>query len=83
MARQSKSSKRAGGEGTQAQGAQGAGEGIRPDEPCMPCGGRGTVIAAEQEGRRQLTCPWCDGSGRRRVGIDAQERWLEDAGQSA
>jgi hypothetical protein len=28
---------------------------------------------------QQITCPWCDGTGRLAPGKDAQARWAEDA----
>jgi len=29
-----------------------------------------------------VTCPWCDGSGVRVPGIDAQGKWLKDTPQA-
>lgn len=43
----------------------------------MPCGGRGTLISRLGGQERTVSCPWCEGSGRRRKGVDAQSGWLE------
>lgn len=53
-----------------------------PAGVCMPCGGRGYVIAAAAGEQRRVTCPWCEGSGERRAGIDAQARWTQVQGAS-
>ncbi len=50
---------------------------VAPAESCMPCGGRGYVIASEGGEQRQVTCPWCEGSGQRVGGVDAQARWTQ------
>jgi hypothetical protein len=41
----------------------------------MPCGGRGTLISKLGEQESTVRCPWCEGSGQRRPGIDAQGHW--------
>jgi len=41
----------------------------------MPCCGRGKVYALEGGTRRELPCPWCEGTGIRKEGLDAQARW--------
>jgi DnaJ-class molecular chaperone len=32
---------------------------------CPPCRGTGKVISMTDGTRRELTCPWCGGTGRR------------------
>jgi hypothetical protein len=44
---------------------------------CMPCRGSGQVISNLGGARSMVPCPWCGGSGVRRTGVDAQERWLQ------
>ncbi len=41
----------------------------------MPCGGRGSVISNLGGEQSTVQCPWCEGSGQRRPGIDAQAHW--------
>lgn len=41
----------------------------------MPCVGRGTVISRLGGDPHPERCPWCEGSGQRREGIDAQAHW--------
>jgi len=41
----------------------------------MACRGSGQVISNLGGSPSKLTCPWCDGSGEREPGIDAQARW--------
>jgi len=57
-------------------------EGQTGDSPqpreCMPCRGSGEVISNLGGTPSKLTCPWCEGTGVRVPGIDAQARWLED-----
>lgn len=55
----------------------GAGEQADAAQECMPCGGRGELISKLGGQERVVKCPWCEGSGRRRKGIDAQAGWLE------
>jgi hypothetical protein len=45
----------------------------------MACRGSGKVISNLGSSPRSVTCPWCDGSGVRAAGRDAQERWLAQA----
>jgi len=44
-------------------------------QECMPCGGRGTLISKLGGQESTVQCPWCEGSGQRRPGIDAQGHW--------
>jgi hypothetical protein len=44
----------------------------------MPCRGTGTLISNLGETPNNVTCPWCDGSGVRTAGVDAQAKWLGD-----
>jgi hypothetical protein len=44
----------------------------------MPCRGTGKVISNLGGTPSSVTCPWCEGSGTRVVGIDAQAKWLEN-----
>jgi hypothetical protein len=44
----------------------------------MPCRGTGKVISGLGGTPTSVDCPWCDGSGLRAAGIDAQSRWLDD-----
>ena len=45
-----------------------------PHDPgrCTPCRGTGTVISALGGTPKPVTCPWCEGGGRRIAGHDAQ-----------
>ncbi len=63
----------------QADAAQQAGAA----EECMPCEGRGTLISKLGGQEQVVKCPWCEGSGRRRKGIDAQAGWLTQRGEDA
>jgi hypothetical protein len=47
--------------------------------PCMPCRGNGKVISNLGGARSEVSCPWCAGTGKRQIGIDAQARWRESA----
>lgn len=58
------------GGGDQAEASHGPRE-------CMPCRGTGQVISNLGGEPSKVTCPWCGGSGVRRSGVDAQEKWLE------
>jgi hypothetical protein len=50
----------------------------------MACRGSGRVISNLGGSASSVTCPWCDGSGHRVPGIDAQARWLgEGAAEGA
>jgi DnaJ-class molecular chaperone len=42
-------------------------------ERCSPCRGTGTVISNHGGSPKDVTCPWCGGTGRRRPGINAQD----------
>ncbi len=48
---------------------------------CSPCRGTGKVISALGGEPREVTCPWCGGSGRFTPGRDAQ-REAEHGGAS-
>jgi hypothetical protein len=41
----------------------------------MACRGSGKVISNLGGTPKEVACPWCQGSGRRIPGIDAQEPW--------
>jgi hypothetical protein len=43
---------------------------------CVPCRGTGSVLSFLGGETTSVTCPWCEGSGTRRAGVDAQARWL-------
>ena len=47
------------------------------DQTCLPCRGTGQVISGLGGTPRPVACPWCEGSGQRRAGIDAQAHWRE------
>jgi hypothetical protein len=49
----------------------------------MPCRGSGKVISKLGDSVSDVTCPWCEGSGVRTPGIDAQARWNARAGDGA
>ena len=53
-----------------------AGESHEPRE-CMACRGSGKVISNLGGTPKDVACPWCQGTGRRIPGIDAQEPWRE------
>lgn len=42
---------------------------------CMPCGGSGRVVSKLGGTDTTLTCPWCEGTGVRTRGLDAQAHW--------
>jgi DnaJ-class molecular chaperone len=46
---------------------------------CMPCRGTGKVISGLGGEQKSVTCPWCNGSGERQTGVDAQAKWLPGA----
>jgi hypothetical protein len=48
-------------------------------QECMPCGGRGTLISKLGGEESVVRCPWCEGSGERRKGVDAQAHWGDQA----
>jgi hypothetical protein len=43
----------------------------------MACRGSGQVISNLGGTPKNVTCPWCGGEGVRKVGGDAQSKWLE------
>ena len=47
----------------------------------MACRGSGRVISNLGGTPSTVDCPWCDGSGMRVPGIDAQARWLPVDGE--
>jgi len=47
------------------------------EERCRPCRGTGTVISRLGGEAKEVACPWCDGTGVRRPGTDAQARWRD------
>jgi hypothetical protein len=47
---------------------------------CMPCRGTGQVVSNLGGESRKIPCPWCQGTGVRTSGIDAQEAWVEGGG---
>ncbi len=55
----------ANGEGRPADGTAAA--------PCLACRGTGQVSSGLGGTPHLLTCPWCQGTGHRIAGIDAQE----------
>jgi DnaJ-class molecular chaperone len=40
---------------------------------CTPCRGTGRVISNLGGQQREITCPWCEGSGEFQAGHDAQD----------
>jgi hypothetical protein len=46
----------------------------------MACRGTGRVISNLGGTPSEVACPWCDGTGTRVAGIDAQARWQRDVG---
>jgi DnaJ-class molecular chaperone len=49
----------------------------KSEPECMPCRGTGQVISNLGGEPGKVTCPWCQGSGVRTSGIDAQAAWQE------
>jgi DnaJ-class molecular chaperone len=45
---------------------------------CMACRGSGQVISNLGGAPSDVACPWCEGSGTRQPGIDAQARWVAE-----
>jgi ketol-acid reductoisomerase len=43
----------------------------------MACRGSGQVISNLGGTAKSIACPWCEGSGLRRAGIDAQASFRE------
>jgi len=50
---------------------------------CMPCRGTGKVTSNLGGTPKEVICPWCEGGGVRRAGIDAQAHWPHAASGSA
>ena len=46
----------------------------RPPDPgeCLACRGSGALISGLGGENHEVRCPWCEGTGRRIPGIDAQ-----------
>ena len=51
-----------------------------PPRECMACRGSGRVISNLGGSSSTLDCPWCEGTGTRIAGIDAQARWPANDG---
>ena len=54
---------------------------------CMACRGSGQVISNLGGTAKRIACPWCDGTGLRKPGADAQAHWsgsesAENVGES-
>jgi DnaJ-class molecular chaperone len=60
-----------------------AGDGTAPgatestQRACMACRGSGEVVSHLGGSPKTLTCPWCDGTGKRGAVSDAQSRWAD------
>jgi hypothetical protein len=52
-------------------------------QACMPCRGTGRVLSNLGDESKLLTCPWCQGTGTRQSGVDAQAAWLEAEAEAA
>ena len=50
---------------------------------CMACRGTGRVISHLGGEPKDVTCPWCSGTGVRTPGVDAQSRWREGDGEQS
>ena len=50
---------------------------------CQACRGIGQVTSNLGGEPRLVACPWCEGSGVRLVGHDAQTHWREAAASAA
>jgi hypothetical protein len=50
---------------------------------CMPCRGSGRVVSNLGGEPKDVPCPWCEGSGVRVSGIDAQASWPPNEEQPA
>jgi len=48
-----------------------------PDNACRPCSGSGRVISGLGGEPREVTCPWCGGTGEFEPGRDAQQTGAE------
>jgi hypothetical protein len=71
------------GEGRDATPAHDGAPAASDAPQCMPCRGTGTVVSNLGGTSSTVSCPWCGGTGVRRQGIDAQERWREHEGASS
>ncbi|HWE08737.1 MAG TPA: hypothetical protein VG325_05260 [Solirubrobacteraceae bacterium] len=49
-------------------------------QPCTACRGTGRLISGLGGEPHQVTCPWCQGTGVRIPGIDAQQAPAEGGG---
>jgi hypothetical protein len=47
---------------------------------CMPCRGSGKVLSNLGGESSLVSCPWCEGTGVRQQGVDAQQHWREREG---
>ncbi|HMS61033.1 MAG TPA: hypothetical protein PKD63_02055 [Solirubrobacteraceae bacterium] len=47
--------------------------------PCNPCSGSGTLISGSGGTPHEVPCPWCEGTGVRIPGHDAQAARRGDA----
>ena len=56
-------------------------DGHEPRE-CMPCRGTGQVMSSLGGSAHQINCPWCEGSGLRVAGVDAQAAWAAGGGEA-
>jgi DnaJ-class molecular chaperone len=52
-------------------------------ESCMPCRGSGKVISNLGGSPSVVPCPWCNGTGMRVFGFDAQTHWASSQGEPA
>jgi hypothetical protein len=58
----------------------GVSSGSDESRECMPCGGRGQLISNLGGSPKDVTCPWCSGTGTRQANVDAQASWRERQG---
>jgi DnaJ-class molecular chaperone len=49
----------------------------------MPCRGTGKVISNLGGERREVRCPWCQGTGVRQSDVNAQSAWVQAEGARA
>ncbi len=53
-------------------------------QECMPCRGSGELVSNLGGTPSAVPCPWCEGTGTRTPGVDAQQNWLtQQAGDEA
>ena len=50
---------------------------------CTACRGTGKVLSSLGGTQHEVVCPWCEGSGHRIPGIDAQEHPAEGPAETA